>query len=806
MGTIGRWNRHYVEYVLRPGYERWQNRYFDDFLDLQRAHLVALNRAGWVDDATAREIGAAIEWLSGSSLRADAYTGEVEDLFFAAERLLRGRLGDPADNLHIARSRNDIDATLYRMDLRRTLLELHERLGELSEALLGVAEEHLHTVMPGYTHGQQAQPTTLAHYLSAVLSGVERSRARLRMCYRETNRSPLGAAAFTTSGFYIDRELLADLLGFEGVVRNSYDAVAASDYALVFMGECAVVAALLSRFVADLFFWCSNEVAAFRVADAFVQRSSIMPNKRNPVVLEHIRSRLARALSIGQQGFALHTSVPYGDINDTADNLQPVWQGAVQLLSEATTLLAQVVETGEFDRELLLERAREGYGCVTELADVLVREHHLTFRQAHEVVSRVVDLAQRQETPPPEWTSSLIDTAALEVIGRTIQIDAASLTRALDPMHFVTVRKTMGGPNVDEMSATLADARTSMAHEADFAQSSRGSLVRRPGASASPHCDREPRGVDGGVRREHQAVASSASIWALPSCSWASLIYRAASSATRRVATHADDSVELPERISWLIDDLLLEAGFKPKDLIGIGIGAPGVVDKESDALSVAPGLTADGLIQLAGPLRARFQCPVYVENDVNAALLGEVWQGALRGAKNAALISVGTGIGVGLLINGEIHRGAHGAAGEIGYWLIGSLGPIARADGYGPLEAYAAGPGIAKRYIDRLRETPSFAGDSMRSAPRPLQRLRCSATHSREKSGGRLPKRSGSPVRTCAVCSILKSSRSVEESPESTNPSYSNRSAGSSTPWSHTRPRSSQLSWATGPASSAPS
>ena len=130
---------------------------------------------------------------------------------------------------------------------------------------------------------------------------------------------------------------------------------------------------------------------------------------------------------------------------------------------------------------------------------------------------------------------------------------------------------------------------------------------------------------------------------------------------TRRVATHADHSVELPERISWLIDDLLLEAGFKPNDLIGIGIGAPGVVDTESDALSVAPGLAADGVIQLAGPLRARFQCPVYVENDVNAALLGEVWQGALSGAKDAALISVGTGIGVGLLINGEIHRGAHG-------------------------------------------------------------------------------------------------------------------------------------------------
>lgn len=477
MAHAGRWNQHYVDFVLKPGYERWQERYFGDFLDLQRAHLVALNRAGWIDDDTARGISKGIEWLEVSGLDTVAYTGEVEDLFFAAERALRERLGARAENLHIARSRNDIDATLYRMDLRRSVLNLHDQLGELSVSLHRVAAEHVDTVMPGYTHGQQAQPTTLAHYLGAVLDGLERSRARFRAIYQETNRSPLGAAAFTTSGFYVDRELLADLLGFQGVVRNSYDAVAASDYVLLFVNECAVAASLLSRFVADLMFWCSNEVNAFRIDDSFIQVSSIMPNKRNPVVLEHIRSRLARALSVGQQAYALHANVPFGDINDTADNLQPVWHCAADLMTEASALLSHVVASGTFDRELLLRRAREGYGCVTELADTLVREYHLTFRQAHSVVSRVVDMARGQGKPPAEWTADLIAAASHDAIGQALELDASSLSRALDPVHFVAVRKSLGGPNAREVEAMLAEAQAVIERGAEFSRSSRAALA-----------------------------------------------------------------------------------------------------------------------------------------------------------------------------------------------------------------------------------------------------------------------------------------------------------------------------------------
>lgn len=183
VGSTRSWDDAYIAHVLRPGFEHWQRHYWDFFFDLERAHLVALVRAGWLNRADAARIAAGLVRLQSGNLRTEPYRSDVEDLFFAVEQRLREEVGEIADNLHLARSRNDIDVTLYRLDLRRALLEAHERLGALSEALLALAWRHIRTVMPGYTHGQQAQPTTLAHYLAAVLSNVERSRRRLEAHY-----------------------------------------------------------------------------------------------------------------------------------------------------------------------------------------------------------------------------------------------------------------------------------------------------------------------------------------------------------------------------------------------------------------------------------------------------------------------------------------------------------------------------------------------------------------------------------------------------------------------------------------------
>ncbi|WP_324715299.1 argininosuccinate lyase [Carboxydochorda subterranea] len=449
------WDEAYVAYVLRPGYEHWQRRYWTFFFELERAHLVALVRAGWLSPSQAGRIAAGLDRVEKSSLEQEPYRGDVEDLFFAIEQRLRQEVGEVADNLHLARSRNDIDVTLYRMDLRRSLLDLHQRMEGLAQALLAQARAHLHTVMPGYTHGQQAQPTTMAHYLAAVLANVERSRRRLESTWPEVNASPLGAAAFTTSGFYIDRRLLAELLGFDGLVRNAYDAVASTDYVMPLLAECSTLAGTLSRFTADLTFWAANEVAGVRLADAFVQVSSIMPNKRNPVVLEHIRSRLGRVPGLFQQACALHANVSFADINDTEDNLQPVWHEAEQLLGEATELLARAVSSLDVDVEVLRRRAREGMSTVTELADTLVREAGLSFRQAHGVVSRLVKLARERELAPHRWSPALLDEAARHELGRSVALSPAALEEALDPVHFVEVRRTLGGPAPGEVAAGL---------------------------------------------------------------------------------------------------------------------------------------------------------------------------------------------------------------------------------------------------------------------------------------------------------------------------------------------------------------
>lgn len=177
-----------------------------------------------------------------------------------------------------------------------------------------------------------------------------------------------------------------------------------------------------------------------------------------------------------------------------------------------------------------------------------------------------------------------------------------------------------------------------------------------------------------------------------------------------------DETVPFVERLIRLIDQVVARAGVDPAKVMGLGIGVPGVPDVEKGTLRLAPGLmpgrslAESGEIAVVAPLEERYGWPVHLDNDVNAILRGERWKGALRGVQHGLCVTIGTGIGAALLVNGEVYAGARGAAGEIGYSLIGALGPIARASGYGPLEAFAAGPGIARRYVEQWKEAMSPA------------------------------------------------------------------------------------------------
>jgi argininosuccinate lyase len=299
----------------------------------------------------------------------------------------------------------------------------------------------------------------VAHYLLAVVEQLERDAVRLRAAYGHTNMNPLGACAITGTGFNIDRRLTSTLLGFSGPTRNTYGSIATVDYLLESTSAAAVLLTGVGRFVQDLLLWSTSEFDYVRLGDGFVQGSSIMPQKRNPVALEHTRAIGSRALGQAQ---AIMTSVhntPFGDIVDTEDDLQPLVFMMFRDATRAVTLVAAAMRTAEFDPAQLEMRAGEGWATLTELADTLVRDHGLPFRLAHEISRALMAASQREPSRP---VADLLAEASAAVLPAPIVYSADALARILSPRHFVTVRGTYGGPAPSECASALNDSRVQL--------------------------------------------------------------------------------------------------------------------------------------------------------------------------------------------------------------------------------------------------------------------------------------------------------------------------------------------------------
>ncbi|HHW15393.1 MAG TPA: argininosuccinate lyase [Firmicutes bacterium] len=455
---------HYVNYVLRPGFEEAKAHFFEPMMAINQAHAIMLSEQGIIDERLANEILRALDKIKRLGVAEEVYNERFEDLFFLVEEKLEAELGaERASNLHLGRSRNDMDTTMYRMVIRRRILNTLGLVLALAGTLYEFAAKHVNTVMPGYTHDQQAQPTTMAHYAIAVGDNLLRDAERLTGAYARVNLSPMGAAAFATTGFPIDRRRMAELLGFDGLVENSYDGIAASDCFGEVASDLLICGSTLNRFVTDLLLWASNEFSSVRVADQYVQISSIMPQKRNPVVLEHIRAMLGKLFGHVQTVFALMHNTPFGDIVDTGDDLQPPLYRSFDALDQVLTLLAKVVETLEVNTELLLARAREGYSAVTELADAIVREKGVPFRAAHRIVSALVTEGLRRGTRLIDLTPESLDKAAIDVTGKPLGLSPEVFHQAIDPVRFVMVRDRVGGPAPSETTRMLAERTTSLA-------------------------------------------------------------------------------------------------------------------------------------------------------------------------------------------------------------------------------------------------------------------------------------------------------------------------------------------------------
>lgn len=447
----------YARRVLAPNFEQTKTYLVPAMLAATRAHIVMLVRQDILDRATGKVLLAGLRALEAEGVRDVIYDGTYEDLFFFMEHRLGELTNEEAvGNLQIARSRNDLDGTMCRWVVRERVLFLVRAINDLRARILAMTRDHIETLMPGYTHTQPAQPTTLAHYLGAVAAFLERDAARLRSAFARVNLSPLGAVAFTTTGFSIDRGLAADLLGFDAPVENSYDAVGGADYQTEMAGVAQTAAGGLSRFVTDLLFWATQEAGALRIGDEFVQVSSIMPQKRNPVVLEHLRTQLGYLYADAQAVFTLQHNVPLGDVNDVED---PIYRPLFRLLDYAIgiyELLEAVLTSATWNVTYLATRAAEGFTTATELADTLVRQAHLPFRTAHRVVAQVVREAQAQNLASRDLRAAHVDAAAQKILGHNLGLSDQIVREALHARHFVTLRAIPGGPAPRAVAVVLA--------------------------------------------------------------------------------------------------------------------------------------------------------------------------------------------------------------------------------------------------------------------------------------------------------------------------------------------------------------
>ena len=433
------------------------SRLFAADLAVDRAHVVMLAEQTVISDDEATTILEALESVEDAGFEA---LPDGEDVHEAIETAVIDAVGPVGGKMHTARSRNDEVATCIRYRLRADLLEAAAVAVGFREQLAAVAADHVETVMPGYTHLQPAQPTTVAHWLSSYVQAAARDTDRLLEAVDRTNQSPLGAAAFAGTPFDIDRERTADLLGFDSVVANSMDAVSTRDFLVEAVAALAGLATTLSGLAEDLIVLANKGLV--ELDDDYASTSSIMPQKKNPDTLELVRSTAGEA-SAALNGLLTTLKGLPRSYNRDLQNATGYGWAAVDAVTEATEVAGGAVATATWPAAALEAAASEGFSTATGVADLLAMGG-LPFRTAHEIVAAAA--ADATDGSPDR---AAIEAATRDVTGEDLAEYAApeAVAAALDPTESVASRDSPGGPAVSAVETTLDEQTDAIAVDRD---------------------------------------------------------------------------------------------------------------------------------------------------------------------------------------------------------------------------------------------------------------------------------------------------------------------------------------------------
>jgi argininosuccinate lyase len=443
----------YTENVLADSFEDAKQYFLNALLEVDYAHGVMLAEQKIIGEDELKMLLKALRALDLNAIRATKYDGSYEDLFFLLQREITKNCDpDVAGKLHTARSRNDIDVTIYRLHLRQDALKLLQATMNLRSTMLNLAAQHHETLIPAYTHTQPAQPSTLAHFLLAIAENLARDIKRLQRAFENMNYSPMGACAITTTGFPINRARTSELLGFTAPTVNSYASISSIDYFTEMLGATIALLVNVGKFSQEFLLMAMQEFDVIVLSDGYVQTSSIMPQKRNPVALEHVRAIASKGLGQAMGVMTAVHNTPFGDINDSEDDIQPLIYNAIRDANRAVSLLANSLKSATFKIETLRKRAEENFITVTELADTIVRRENLSFRNAHHIVAKSVKDAIEAKS---EITHDILQAAAREVIGKELSLSAEETIQSMSAANFVGIRTIYGGPAPEETRRAL---------------------------------------------------------------------------------------------------------------------------------------------------------------------------------------------------------------------------------------------------------------------------------------------------------------------------------------------------------------
>ena len=433
------------------------------FHAFDKAHLVMLAEERLIplgDAAAMLRVLRETERLGIEQARLEAGGG-----MHSGEQVLIRRLSEEVGGrIHLGRSSGDLGVVSTRIVQRDKLLDVLLHLNRVRAVVMSQAEAHVDTVMPGYTHGQHAQPTTLGHHLAAWAAVLERDFERAVQAYRRINVSPAGAAILTGSNFPLNRHRTSELLGFDRPAPSTFDAILSHDTELDSFCVLAILNADLGRWAEDLMLWSTSEFGMVDVPDRYCGTSSIMMQKKNPYAPQYIKG--LGAASLGGLVTAFHvekgpTGMPILDRQYSRDALWRLYDDTVRDLSWVHDLLPAL----RWNTSLMRARAGEHWAQATDIAGALVREKGLPWRTAHQIVGILVRVGYERGIGPADVTPDLLDEAAVAYMGRPVGLSEESLRKAVDPENFVRERAIFGGPAPQEVLRRLADFRATLARD-----------------------------------------------------------------------------------------------------------------------------------------------------------------------------------------------------------------------------------------------------------------------------------------------------------------------------------------------------